>query len=76
MTEKKEDKYCVRCSHKAGEKDKYCVRCGAPLINRCSEEKTLLSKGCNKENRPDAAFCSACGAPTIFNLAGLVPPIR
>lgn len=69
---KKEDVYCMRCYHKAEEKDKYCVLCGAPLINRCTEDKTLLSKGCNKVNRKEAAYCSACGAPTTFNLAGLV----
>lgn len=68
----KEDVYCLRCNHKAEEKDKYCVRCGSPLVNRCTEDKTLLSKGCNKVNRKDAAYCAACGAPTTFNVAGLV----
>lgn len=71
---KKEEVRCVRCNQKAEEKDQYCVICGSPLINRCSEEKTLLSKGCNKINRKEAAYCSACGAPTTFNLSGLVSP--
>ncbi len=72
----KEEVYCLRCYQRADEKDKYCVKCGSPLVNRCTEEKTLLSKGCNKVNRKDAAYCSSCGAPTVFNLAGLVPGQR
>lgn len=75
MGNKKEEVRCVRCLHLAEEKDRFCVRCGAPLINRCSNEKTLLSKGCSKVNRKDAAYCSSCGAPTIFYLAGLIEPV-
>lgn len=71
-TETKEEVRCIRCNQLAEEKDKFCVKCGAPLINRCSEEKTLLSKGCSKVNRKNAAYCATCGAPTTFNLAGLI----
>lgn len=75
MTNKKEEIRCVRCHSIAEEKDRFCVRCGAPLFNRCSNGKTLLSKGCNKVNRREAAYCSSCGAPTVFYLAGLVEPL-
>jgi RNA polymerase subunit RPABC4/transcription elongation factor Spt4 len=65
---------CVRCRYMPEEKDKYCIRCGAPLINRCTDQKGLVHKGCNKVNRVDAAYCADCGSPTTFNLAGLVRP--
>lgn len=63
---------CVRCQHVADKNEKYCIRCGAPLVNRCSDEKGLLGKGCTKINRQDAAYCSQCGEPTFFHKAGLI----
>ena len=66
------DKYCPKCNHRADEKDKYCVQCATPLINGCSNKGDLFTKKCSKINRDDAAYCSSCGAPTVYNLQGLV----
>jgi RNA polymerase subunit RPABC4/transcription elongation factor Spt4 len=67
---------CVKCGHVAEEKEEYCTKCGSPLINRCSDRKGLIDKGCSKVNKPDAAFCAKCGLPTVFNKQGLVFPSR
>ncbi|WP_248924620.1 hypothetical protein [Paenibacillus hamazuiensis] len=72
--QKKEYRQCIRCQQMNEQTDQFCIRCGSPLINRCSDEKGLLSKGCFKENPPEAAFCRFCGQPTIFNQAGLTKP--
>ncbi|TCP29236.1 hypothetical protein EV207_11136 [Scopulibacillus darangshiensis] len=74
---KKEDIHqCVRCAHVSDDKDKYCTKCGAPLINRCSDEPGLVSKGCKHVNKPTAAFCAKCGEKTLFNKEGLVDPYQ
>lgn len=73
LADKKEKIYtCVRCWHVSNEGDKHCTQCGAPLINRCSDEPGLVSKGCKHINEPTAAFCAKCGEKTIFNHHGLV----
>jgi hypothetical protein len=75
MSQKKELRDpCVRCFLIPDEKDEFCRQCGAPLRNRCSDEKGLRKKGCGFINKPDAAFCVKCGEPTIFNRKGLVKP--
>lgn len=72
MAEKEKKRTCVRCLYDHSEDDQYCIRCGAPLVNRCTDESGLLSKGCSKVNSPEAAYCSRCGQPTVFHRAGLV----
>jgi hypothetical protein len=67
-----ERKYCVRCSHRAGEKDKFCTQCGAPLENRCTNDGGPLGDPCEKICDRNAAFCPACGCYTSFYKAGLV----
>ena len=37
----------------------------AEFINPLAEGKTIPCPQCNTENRPDANFCSACGAKLI-----------
>lgn len=75
MGNKKEElPVCVRCRKTGEEKDRYCTACGAPLINRCSDDSGLVSKGCGFINQPHAAFCAKCGEETVFKKAGLVAP--
>lgn len=73
MSKKAEINPCIRCKKLPGENDQYCTDCGAPVVNRCSDEPSLLSKGCNFINDPKAAYCSRCGEPTLFLLHGLIP---
>lgn len=68
---KKEEKRCIRCNQLADEKDQYCINCGAPLINRCIDQKAK-GYGCGFVNRADAAYCAKCGMQTTFNLHGLI----
>ena len=74
MSEKKELPVCIRCHRTGGEKDRFCISCGAPLINRCSDEPGLVSKGCRHVNLPDASYCARCGEETTFKKAGLLTP--
>lgn len=66
---------CVRCGYRPDEKDRYCIQCGAPLQNKCTNDGGLLGDPCNQINLPHAAFCSKCGAPTLFKQKGLIPSI-
>jgi len=68
----KEKIVCVRCSHIAEEKDQYCTNCGAPLINRCTDEKTNGKHWCGHVNKSNAAYCAKCGCETTFKKHGLV----
>ncbi|GIQ67867.1 hypothetical protein DUZ99_03100 [Xylanibacillus composti] len=63
---------CVRCGNKPEKNEKYCKSCGAPLVNRCTYDGGLTGEPCTKENPADAAFCVACGQPTMFNRTGLL----
>ncbi|WNQ09961.1 hypothetical protein MJA45_20385 [Paenibacillus aurantius] len=63
---------CIRCKHQGEPTDKFCVRCAAPLINNCTHKGDIFTKKCERVNREDAAFCSGCGAPTVFHKEGFV----
>jgi len=76
VANEEEKRTCVRCAHVHGKEAQFCIKCGAPLINRCSDEKGLLDKGCRALNPPEAAYCQRCGQPTVFNKAGLVQPFN
>lgn len=65
---------CIRCNKVPDENDKYCTDCGVPLKNRCSDEPSLLKKGCTYLNAQHAAYCAKCGEPTMFQLHGLITP--
>lgn len=67
-----EQRTCPKCFHVADEKDSYCIKCGSPLINRCTKGASPNHKGCEAENRAEAAFCAKCGSPTVFGEMGLV----
>ncbi|MFC7391754.1 hypothetical protein [Scopulibacillus cellulosilyticus] len=74
MANNDEYKSCVRCGNVCNAKDRYCIKCGAPLVNRCSDEPGLVSKGCRYVNDPEAAYCARCGEETLFSKHGIVTP--
>ncbi len=73
MADKEKEKItCVKCFYQADEKDKYCIKCGTPLVNRCTKDDSPNHKGCGAKNRPEAAYCSKCGSPTLFGEMDLI----
>jgi RNA polymerase subunit RPABC4/transcription elongation factor Spt4 len=74
MADKAQEQHsCIRCGQMASKKEEYCTYCGAPFSNRCTYDGGPIGEPCTKVNRPDAAFCSACGAQTTFAREGIIP---
>lgn len=74
MADNEEPRQCARCGFVNEKSDNHCIKCGAPLLNKCTDEPGLLSKGCTFVNKPDAAYCAKCGQPTIFSKHGIATP--
>ena len=68
----KEQASCVRCGFQTDKNNRYCTRCGAPLKNNCTNDGGMLGDPCHKVNPQDAAYCFACGSPTIFFKKNLI----
>lgn len=63
---------CPVCHGSSGKKDRYCKRCGAPLANLCTNDGGPFGDPCQRENEPDAAYCTACGEETLFSKTGIL----
>ena len=63
---------CLRCGAQYGKGEAYCGNCGAPVVNRCLYQGSLLGEPCGYVNPPGARYCVKCGSQTAYHKAGLL----